>query len=122
MVERLPRLLYVDDESFNLELFQLTFFGKVEVIIASSASDAFIIMKNDLEIDLVIADQEMPKISGLEFIKQAKLIYKNTPFYILSGHDFQEECKKRLDFVSGFFQKPFNRAEILSLCISQYRK
>ncbi|PCH77904.1 MAG: response regulator [Flavobacteriaceae bacterium] len=114
MRERIPRLLYIDDEPFNLELFQLTFFGSIEVLIASSASDALKILEKDTAIDLVIADLEMPTTSGIEFIKTAKVLYTEIPFYVLSGYDYFEECEE-LEVVSGFFQKPFKKEEILTL-------
>jgi len=114
MQERIPRLLYVDDEPFNLELFKLTFFGKLEVLTALSAADGFEILKKEHSIDLVIADLEMPVTSGIDFIEEAKKIYKNLPFYVLSGYDYYQECEE-LDFVAGFFQKPFNKDEILTL-------
>ncbi len=117
MIERIPRLLYVDDEPFNLELFKLSFLGKVEVLTASSASEAFKILKSEPDIDLVIADLEMPMVSGIAFIKEAKIAYSNLQFYILSGYDYQEECED-LEFVTAFFQKPFNKTEILNLCLN----
>ena len=116
MLDKIPRLLYIDDEPYNLELFQLTFIGKLEVLLASSAKEGLNILASDPTIDLVIADLEMPITSGIEFIKIAKKIYPDLPFYVLSGYDYYDECEK-LDFVAGFFQKPFQRDVILNLGI-----
>ncbi|MBL4744821.1 MAG: response regulator [Flavobacteriaceae bacterium] len=114
MQERLPRLLYIDDEPFNLELFQLTFFGKLEVLVAKSATEALKILETSSNIDFVIADLEMPVTSGIDFIKEAKALYRDIPFYVLSGYDYYKECEE-LDVVSGFFQKPFKKEQILNL-------
>lgn len=116
-MKRIPRLLYVDDEPFNLELFELTFIGKIEVVTVICASEALKILETDAYFDLVIADLEMPLISGVDFIRQAKILYPQIPFYILSGYDYMQECSE-LEYVNGFFQKPFSRIEILNLCIN----
>ncbi len=41
----LPRILYVDDETINLELLQLTFMNELEVLTANSAREGLEILE-----------------------------------------------------------------------------
>lgn len=68
----LPRILYVDDEAINLELFQLTFMNDFEVVTALSAREGMEELARDPNIRVVISDLKMPEMNGLDFIKIVK--------------------------------------------------
>jgi len=80
-------ILLVDDEVENLEILE----GMLEidhtVLTARNAHDAMEIVKSEQgkEIHLIISDQRMPDISGVEFLEQTIPILPNCKRMILSG-------------------------------------
>jgi len=65
------KILYLDDEPSNLNVFKATFRREYEVFITDSATEAFEILKNN-DIKIIISDQRMPKMNGCEFLKKFK--------------------------------------------------
>ncbi len=63
------RILYVDDEEVNLRVFRATFEDEFEVHTASSGEEGLRIFREH-KIDLIITDQRMPEMSGVEFLKK----------------------------------------------------
>lgn len=67
-------ILYVDDEPVNLRIFQHAFKRDYVVHTALNGFDALDIL-NDEKIDLVITDQQMPRMSGVDLL--AKIVPKH---------------------------------------------
>lgn len=107
-------VLYVDDEPINLMLFKANFKNKFNVITAESGSKGLQQLKDNSEIIVVISDMKMPGMSGIEFIRLAKLDYPNVSFYILTGFDITDEISQALEeqLINKYFRKPFNIKEI----------
>ncbi len=107
-------VLYVDDEPINLMLFRANFKNKFNIITAESGTQGLLKLKDNPETIVVISDMKMPGMSGIEFIRLAKLDYPNISFYILTGFDITEEISQALDekVIHKYFQKPFNINEI----------
>lgn len=62
-------ILYVDDEEINLRVFKSTFEDEFEVFTAISGEDGLKIFQEN-KIDLIITDQRMPEMTGVEFLKR----------------------------------------------------
>lgn len=77
-------ILYVDDEIANLNVFKATFRRDYTIYTANSATEGMEIFKT-APIDLVITDQRMPKITGVEFLKWCLAEYPDTMRVILTG-------------------------------------
>lgn len=112
----LPKILYVDDEEMNLLLFKLNFKKHFEVVTASCGADGIDLLQRGLQVEVVISDMKMPGISGIEFLKEARALLRETPFYILTGFEIIDEIKAALNegLIQGYFQKPFNRDVLLN--------
>jgi len=67
-------ILYVDDEVHNLSAFKASFRRDHDVYLANSAEEAFVILET-LSPQIVIADQRMPEVTGVEFFE--RLLVKN---------------------------------------------
>ena len=108
------KILYVDDEPINLQLFKLNFEKKYEVFIANDGFQGLEILDKELDILVVISDMKMPKMNGVEFIKNAKKQYPDKKFYILTGYEINTEIQAALDsgLICSYFRKPFNIKEI----------
>jgi CheY-like chemotaxis protein len=104
-------ILYVDDESINLKLFEMMFNEKYNVITAKSATEALGIIERNDEIKVVITDLSMPGLDGIEFAVKAKTINNDIPYFLLSGYGLNEVISDALDnkLFEGYFQKPIKR-------------
>lgn len=67
-------ILYVDDEVHNLSAFKASFRRDHDVHLANSAEEAFTILET-ISPQIVIADQRMPEVTGVEFFE--RLLEKN---------------------------------------------
>jgi len=108
------KLLYVDDEEINLELFSIVFKAKFEVLTAKSGKEGLSILEDNQDVSVVISDMKMPGLNGIEFIKIAKDKYMNIVYFILTGFEITDEISNALSskLINKYFKKPFNSKEI----------
>lgn len=80
------RLLLVDDEANILSaLRRLLRQDRYEIITANSGNEALDVLKNSA-VDVIITDQRMPGMTGVEFLRLAKNRYPDTVRIVLSGY------------------------------------
>ncbi len=110
-----PKILYVDDEIINLQLFKATFRRDFNITTALSPIDALEILKKET-FQVIITDQKMPGMTGVEFLKIVQGIFPNVPPHrmIVSGYsenevvqDAYENCQ-----LHKFISKPWNAKEL----------
>ena len=85
MSDKKINLLYVDDEENNLMSFKATFRLKYNVIIALSAVEAMKILEQK-PIEIIITDQRMPNMTGIEFLEKVLEIYPDPIRILLTGY------------------------------------
>jgi len=78
-------ILYLDDEQGNLDIFRISFKREYNVFITSEPDEAFTILENN-PIDIVITDQQMPKMKGTEFLQKTLEKYPDLIRIILTGY------------------------------------
>jgi two-component system, response regulator, stage 0 sporulation protein F len=107
-------VLYVDDEPINLELFEIIFEEKFQVLTAESGLDGLIILRSNPEISVVISDMKMPGMNGIEFIRIARQEFPYILFFILTGFEITNEIADALNekLIDRYFRKPFDMDEI----------
>jgi class 3 adenylate cyclase len=81
--EKFP-ILYVDDEEHNLISFEATFRKEYKVQTAKSAEEGISIMREN-DIRLVITDQRMPEMTGIQFLEKIAPEFPDTIRMILTG-------------------------------------
>lgn len=108
------KILYVDDEPINLQLFKLNFTEKYNVFVADDGYQGLELLDKELDILVIISDMKMPGLNGIEFIKRAKEKYPDKKFYILTGYEITPEIQEALNtgLIIKYFSKPFNIKEI----------
>lgn len=79
------KILYVDDEKGNLNVFQKLFRREYQVVTCQSAEEGLTRFKAEY-FDLVISDQRMPDKTGVQFIEDIRKINKVVPCILLSGY------------------------------------
>ena len=118
-------ILYVDDEKSNLNSFRNLFRRKFNILTAESGKDALELM-NENEVHLVITDQRMPQMTGIEFIEEAKKEHADLPFILLTGYTDHEVLKDAVNRVGIFryVNKPFDpdsMSNMLDLSLESYQ-
>jgi len=78
-------ILYVDDEENNLFSFKATFRLKYKVFTAISGAEAIELVKNN-PIDIIITDQRMPEMTGVQFLEEIIKIDAAPMRILLTGY------------------------------------
>ena len=103
------RVLYVDDEEINLINFQETLCDDFEIFTAGSGLEALALLEREGEMALVVSDQRMPEMSGIELLIKVRELYPETIRMILSAyteiHELIEAINKAE--VYRYFVKPW---------------
>lgn len=111
--DRTSHIMVVDDDQTLLKFFKIhlnKFFSRVVVV--KSAKEALDAMK-EKEIDLVLSDIRMPRVSGLSLLKKIRNQDASIPVYLISGALLTEEQMEEISEVAdGFLKKPFSVDEI----------
>jgi len=119
---RLPKgrgnLLIVDDEVELREIFKemLSDVG-YNVITVEDGMEAISYFKDHYkEIDLVVVDMNLPKITGKECFHHLKRLEPDVKVILSTGHSFNDDAEELLgEGVSGFIQKPFEMGHLLEV-------
>ena len=77
-------VLYVDDEINNLNSFKAAFRRDFEIYTAISAKEGRKILDTQ-EIGVIITDQRMPGMTGIEFLESILSVYPDTIRILLTG-------------------------------------
>ncbi|MFA6499501.1 MAG: response regulator, partial [Desulfurivibrionaceae bacterium] len=80
------RVLYVDDEKINLINFRETLCDDFEIFTAGSGKEALALLEREGEMGLVVSDQRMPEMSGIELLIKVKEAYPDTIRMIISAY------------------------------------
>lgn len=101
------KILYVEDDKETLK--QVTKLLKViseNILTANNGNEALDIFKNN-QIDILITDITMPKMNGIELIKEIKDLKINIPTVILSAYTDQKNIIDAIKAgIDGFIFKP----------------
>lgn len=108
------KILYIDDEIINLDLFEHHFSDNYNVITSITPSGGLNALEKDNDIKLVVSDMCMPIMDGLEFITKAKEIHPNTIFLILTGYSITDKIRDALNsnLIKRYFCKPLDFLEM----------
>lgn len=113
------KILFVDDEQSVLEYLPLAIqWDELDITEMHTASDAQSALKIVKEIipDIIIADVEMPGMSGLEFCKEVKRTNPDIELVILSAFDRFDYAKKAIGMgVEDYLLKPVDEEELWQL-------
>jgi serine/threonine-protein kinase len=108
-----PKILLLDDEERILNALSALFRYKYQVFTATDGDNALAILKQ-YHIHVVISDQRMPTMTGIEFLRRAKALSPNTVRILLTGFS---DLSAIIDSVNDgevyrFLNKPWGNQEI----------
>ncbi|MDP1727075.1 MAG: ATP-binding protein [Bacteroidota bacterium] len=107
-----PKVLYVDDEEDNLLVFSSSMRRFYDVETANSAYTAMDILR-DREFDVIISDQRMPKVNGVEFLNNLPDETRSLRM-ILTGYSDVDIVIKALNNgrIDKYISKPWKKDEL----------
>lgn len=106
-------ILYVDDEVNNLISFKATFRVKYNVFTAISGEEAIKLLETQ-EMNVIITDQRMPNMTGVEFLESILEKYPDPMRVLLTGY---ADMNAVIDAVNKgkifhYLTKPWNEEEL----------
>lgn len=110
------KILWVDDEIDLLKSHILYLSSRnYEVTSATNGPDALELIRNQ-RFDLVLLDEQMPVMEGLEVLKQIKEIRSELPVIMVTKNEAEELMDQAIGSqIDGFLTKPVNPSQVLSV-------
>jgi response regulator RpfG family c-di-GMP phosphodiesterase len=81
-----PRILYIDDEKINLLNFQQTFGREFQIHTAASGEEGLTLLAATGEMEIVIADQRMPGLSGIDLLFKVRELYPDSVRIVITAY------------------------------------
>lgn len=107
------KILVVDDEIDNLQLLNRALRRKFSVVTASSPNEAFEHLKtNDFQI--IISDNMMPEMEGVEFLKKSQDIAPNAIRILITAYTKESSIISAINDskIFRYIKKPWNPEEL----------
>lgn len=119
-------VLYLDDEAHNLTAFRAAFRRIFHVHVTTEPTEAVQLLREH-PIEVVISDQKMPGLSGVEFFEMIMTDFPEPVRMLLTGH---ADIDAVIDAINKgqiykYISKPWNEPELQSLveeAADQYRR
>jgi response regulator RpfG family c-di-GMP phosphodiesterase len=107
------KILYIDDEPINVELFRLNFEKEYEVFTGLSAYEGLGILENE-DIKVIVSDLKMPVMNGMEFIEEIKRKSPEKICLILTAYTEPDIIIKGLneETVFRYMVKPWKKTDL----------
>tara|TARA_B100000795_G_C22795687_1_gene439231 strand:+ start:251 stop:2908 length:2658 start_codon:yes stop_codon:yes gene_type:complete len=108
-----PTVLYLDDESINLRLFNLSFKNSYSITTSTSGEEALLLIDAST-FDIIISDQRMTGINGVEFMIEAKKKSPLSKFILLTGYTDIEALERVINKVGiwQYVKKPWEPSNL----------
>lgn len=118
------KILAIDDDNSIRALLEILLQKRYEVVSKEDGIGALLWLEQGNIPDLIIADIQMPKMNGSEFVKTIKKsgYFRDIPIVMLSGTDdisVKQQCMEA--GVTKFYQKPFNPNDLLAYIESMFK-
>lgn len=106
-------ILYIDDEPYNLVAFKASFRKHYHIFTATSAREGMDILKKN-KIELIITDQRMPDMTGVNFLKTIVDDYPSTVRIMLTGFTDVEAIIEAINTckVFHYITKPWDETQL----------
>ncbi|MBA3830007.1 MAG: hybrid sensor histidine kinase/response regulator [Taibaiella sp.] len=110
------KVLYLDDEINNLHAFKASFRLDYNVLIANSAAEATEQVDKNPDVRVIVCDQRMPDMTGVEFFEQIRGKHSMPIRMLLTGYTDIESVISAINKgnIFRYIKKPWTDADIKS--------
>lgn len=110
------KVLIIDDQADARAMLRamLTELGITQVYEASDGREglSFIDVAPDM-VDVLICDWNMPKMSGIDLLRQLRSVFSDIPFLMITGRkDLDSISAAKSSGVTAYIGKPFSKAQL----------
>ena len=115
------KVLYVDDETNNLLAFQAGFRRHYEIFTASTVAEGLNVL-NENEIHVILADQRMPKITGVEFFNIIRKAHPDPMRILITGYSDIDAIVDAINNgeIFRYIKKPWDDLELKTAIQNAY--
>src|SRR2546423_10713386 len=122
-VKRYP-ILVVDDEQDNLDAFRFNFRKTFDILTASGGAEALQILE-DKEVAVVVTDQRMPRMTGVELLREVRARQPDAVGIILTAFTDVDVLIEAINLgqIYRYITKPWDAKEVrgvLTQAIERY--
>lgn len=112
-VQRLPKILFVEDEASLLQSYSSVYNERYRMVAASSGLEALRQAKLQQDIDMAVVDFRLPDISGTEVLTAIKAMKPSIPVIMVTGYGNEDVAIKALRCgAKDYIKKPFSPEEL----------
>lgn len=106
-------VLYVDDDRINLLGFKALFRMDFNILTTPKPEEAIKLLEEN-KIDVIIADQLMPVMTGVQLLQLVKNKHPEISRFLLTGYfdDKEVEEARSLNIIEEYFMKPLDEIKI----------
>jgi two-component system, NtrC family, sensor kinase len=110
-----PAVLYVDDEPINLRVFEANFKQRFRVVTCGSGGETLERLRTLGEVAVLISDQRMPGMTGVELLEKARELLPDTQRMVITAYSDMQAVMDAVNRgqVSRYFVKPWVKEELL---------
>ena len=120
-------LLYVDDDESNLIVFEAVCGDEFAVVTTTSGDDALRILgERSHEVAVLLADQRMPEMTGVELLEKARSRYPNIERILITAYSDLSEAVNAVNRgnIRRYIRKPWEPEALkntLRECLDMFR-
>jgi len=123
LAQRQPTLLLVDDEDNILSAMKRLLRRDGYRILSAAGGDEALALLDRETVDVIVSDQRMPGMSGVEFLRRARLSHPDTVRIVLSGYTELQSVTGAINegAVYKFLTKPWDDEQLRANIAEAFR-
>lgn len=115
-------ILICDDETGVRDSLRLILDREYSLVYATNGAEAVRHLRKH-DVDLVIMDVKMPKLSGLDALRQIKRLRPRTRVLIITGYESSDVAAQAINQgADDYLTKPFEREKVHSKILTLLKK
>lgn len=110
------KVLYIDDEPNNLVSFKASFRFDYNIFLANNTDEALLRLQENPDISVILSDQKMPGMTGVEFFEDIRTKYPNPVRILITGYTDIDSVINAINrgHVFRYIKKPWTDVDVQS--------